>query len=149
MKILIIGLSLFVRIKALSSLHFPGKMQLLFSLFRPILVRNRAGLHAYGSESIGKFSNTIPTQLNVKKFWSQYFAVLRLWPAKSILEKMFTQCFEFGWCSRYQALLFEKNKLQFNTESIGTNLKSQKPKTRKLVCPFYTGGCMAIWILTR
>ena len=96
MKILIIGLSLFVRIKALSSLHFPGKMQLLFPLFRPILVRNRAGLHAYGSESIGKFSNTIPTQLNVKKFWSQYFAVLRLWPAKGILEKMLTQCFEFG-----------------------------------------------------
>ena len=60
---LTIGLSKYVKIKALSSLPF------LFGLF---LVGNRESLHVQGSElkfNIVLFTRTIPGQLNVKTFW--------------------------------------------------------------------------------
>ena len=68
---------------------------------------------------------------------------------KGHFRKILTQCFEFCCCSRYHALIFDKNKLDFavpevNAESFGTILKCQKSKTKKLVCSFYTGEYIAI-----
>ena len=69
---------------------------------------------------------------------------------KGHFRKILTQCFKF---SRYHALIFDKNKLdfavpEFNAESIGTILECQKSKTKKLVCSFYTGEYIAISSLT-
>ena len=73
---------------------------------------------------------------------------------KGHFRKILIQCFEFCSCSRYHALIFDKNKLdlavpEFNSESIGTILKYKKLKTKKLVCSFYTGEYIAISCLTR
>ena len=73
---------------------------------------------------------------------------------KGHFRKILTQFFEFCCSPRYHALIFEKIIVQlhdpeFNTESIGTNFKSQKSKTKKLACPFYIGNYMAITSFTR
>ena len=75
-KTLNIGLSKYVKIKDLPTLHFPEKIGFLFAIFELFLVGKRAGSQVQDSES--KLTNIIPNQLNVKKFWSQHFSVLRL-----------------------------------------------------------------------
>ena len=90
-KILTTGLSKYIKIKALSSLPFPGKIQLLSALFGLFLVGKQGGVtcskvgikiwHSY-------FTKTIPGQLNVKNVWFQHSPVLWLLVAKDISEKL-------------------------------------------------------------
>ena len=51
-----VGLSKYVKMKALSPLSFPGKIRLLFPIFRLFLPGNRAGSEVKGLES--KFDKT-------------------------------------------------------------------------------------------
>ena len=85
LKFLTIEVSKYVKLKALSSLPFPGKLQLIFVLPGLFLVGKRVGSHVQWSESKSAyFTNTIPSQPNIKKFWFQHFPILQLQIAKDI-----------------------------------------------------------------
>ena len=64
-----------------SPLAVPGKIQLLFALFRLFLAGSRPRSKAKGSEAkfeIGYFTTTVPGHLPTKKVLFQHFPVLRL-----------------------------------------------------------------------
>ena len=95
------------------------------------------------------FINMIPGQFNVKTKKKQKKKNTALLSSAGMggkwhFRKILTQFFEFDCCFRYHALTFEKKKLnfmapEFNAKSIGANLKSQKSKTKKLICSLCTG----------
>ena len=106
-----IGLSKCVKITALSSLPFPGKIQLLFALFGLLLEGNWARSHIQGSESkfdIACFTNSIPSQLNVKTFVPAIYSFADI-SDKGHIRKILTQSLEFGCCSRYHALVHKNS----------------------------------------
>ena len=106
-----IGLSKYVKITALSSLPFPGKIQLLFALFGLLLEGNWARSHIQGSESkfdIACFTNSIPSQLNVKTFVPAIYSFADI-SDKGHIRKILTQSLEFGCCSRYHALVHKNS----------------------------------------
>ena len=56
--------------------------------------------------------------------------------AKRCFRKTSTQISKLGCFSRFHTHIFEKLNTSFSAESIATNLKFQKRKTKKFVCPF-------------
>ena len=118
LKTLIIGLSKYIETK--SPLPFLGKLDYFFHFW----VENRWASQVKWSESkfnAAYFTEIVVDQLNPRKFWFQHFAVwLLFWrPRPNLWKKMVMV-----------------PDAEFNPEWIGTNLKSQKWKTKKLVCPF-------------
>ena len=103
------------------------------------------------------FTNAIPGQLNAKTKQKKKSPAILSFAAtggKWHFRNIFTYFFEFHCCFHYHTLIFEKKKLdfiapEFNAELIGTNLKCQKSKTKKLICSFCTGTYNAISSLTR
>ena len=91
---LTIGLSKYVKVKALVFLPFLRKIQLLSKLqntstISTIFSVKQGGFTLQGSESkfdTAYFTSPIPYQLYVKINWFQHFQVLRLWVAKDISE---------------------------------------------------------------
>ena len=76
-----IGLPKYVKINFLSPLPFPGKIRLLFAIFRLFLPGNRVKSQVRGLESKfdrSFFIHTIPVQLPVKKSWFKHSPVLQL-----------------------------------------------------------------------
>ena len=159
-KTLIIELLKYTKIKALSSLSFPEKAQLLVRLFELFLVGNWGWSHFQESIKFWHFTyfiNMISGRFNVKAKKKKKNTALLSFAAmggKWHFRKILTQFFEFDCCFRYHALMFEKKKLnfmapEFNAESIGTNSKCQKSKTKKLIRSLCTGKYIAISSLTR
>ena len=128
------GLSKYFKIKLLSPLSFPGKMQSLFTLFGLVLAGNREG--SQSKLDISYFTQTIPDQLPVPVISS--FAAIG---HKEHFRKNVAHIFKFCCFTWYHFYISEKKSdrfpdAEFNVEAIGTNFKSQKLKTKKLVCAF-------------
>ena len=130
-----IALSKYIKIKALPSLPFPRKKQLLVVLL----------------------DHYICDQLNVKQFWFHHFTSLAIaLGAKGQFKKILKPFFKFGCCFWYHTLMFEKNKLNLLIIvciRVLTNLKNTTPffaKPSPKICklskppflgnpPFYIG----------
>ena len=87
------------------------------------------------------FIHTIPGQIPAKKVWFQHFPVL--WHrSQSTFQKNFSTgfqvfvCFFLVPCLRFWKEWIKFPDAEFIAESTGTNFKSQKWKSKKLVCPF-------------
>ena len=78
--------------------------------------------------------------LNVQNVWSQHSPILWLLVPNDVSEKFkprFSSLAAFpGTTPTFCKIYVRLNYAEFNAESIGTNLKSQKLKTKKLVLPF-------------
>ena len=134
-----IGLSKYVKIKALSPLSFPGKIRLLFALFGLFFARKRARPQVGGSESkcdISYFTHTIPCQFPVKKVGSNTFQLCGYRSQK---------IFKFGCFSRYHAYIFEKSGSDILMQNLMLNrlapisnpkMKNQKASVLLYNCPF-------------
>ena len=113
-------------------------MRLLFTMFGLFLPKKKLGKSF--------FIHTIPSQLLAKKInWNifQFCGISGHLRHNGHFRKMLNGIFKFGCTSWYYACISQKkekmnlrNEVQFNVKSIGTNLKSQKPKSKILVFPF-------------
>ena len=122
-----IGLSKYVKLKALSLLPFPGTIRLLFAIFRLFLIGNRAGslvklLKSKFNRS--HFTHTIPGQFLVKKIWFQHFPIFAAIDHKGHFRKILTRIFKFGCFSHLLKL-----NLMLNRLATISNPKNEKGKS--------------------
>ena len=118
---------LFKYIKTKSPLPFLGKL----GYFLHFWVEKRWASQVKCSQS--KFKTAYSTQI--------LFPVLRLQVPSDISDKFDPSFCKFGCSSGDHVRICERKwsivpDAKFNPEWIGTNIKSQKWKTKKLVCPF-------------